>query len=76
MHYKMQLFVFVFLFQCDMYARGEIVGNLCPALCRDKKIRAPACHTFRGGKEAIFSAEKDDSSQLIFKYSAKYSKVI
>lgn len=59
---------------CNLYSEGEIVGNLCPALCIDKKIAAPACHTFRGGKEAIFSAEKDDSSQLIFKYSSKYSK--
>ncbi|XP_026278305.1 divergent protein kinase domain 1C isoform X1 [Frankliniella occidentalis] len=59
---------------CDSFAKEEIVGNLCPALCVEQKIRAPACHTFRGGKEAIFSAEKDDGTQLIFKYSAKYSR--
>lgn len=61
--------------QCDLYAKGEIVGNLCPALCIDQKIKAPACHTFRGGKEAVFLAEKDDGTQLIFKYSGKFSRV-
>lgn len=51
------------------------MGNLCPALCIERKIRAPACHTFRGGKEAVFSAEKDDGTQFVFKYSNKYSRV-
>jgi len=58
-----------------MHARGEVVGSLCPALCIEKSIHTPACHTFNAGREAVFSMERDDGSRLVFKMSSRRTRV-
>lgn len=55
---------------CQLYRKGEAVGNLCKPLCVDKKIQSFACHAFHAGKEAVFSANWA-GTRLVFKTSRR-----
>lgn len=42
-------------FQCSNYKNGEIIGNLCDALCHAEETTVLSCHSFYMEKEAVFS---------------------
>lgn len=54
--------------QCRLYEHGVAIGSLCRPLCSTQDIKSVTCHSFRQGKEAVFSAEWHQT-KLVFKTS-------
>lgn len=57
----------MYCFQCQRYKANEVVGDLCQPLCDEGRISSFSCQTFHAGKEAVFSAVKDNNVRLVFK---------
>lgn len=53
--------------QCKQYKDSAATGDLCRPLCDDGRISSLSCQTFHAGKEAVFSAVKDENTKLVFK---------
>lgn len=54
------------LLQCRLFEHGVVIGSLCRPLCVTHEIQSFTCHSFRQGKEAVFSAEWHNT-KLVFK---------
>lgn len=65
---KLFLIVYLhkFLFQCRLFEHSVAIGSLCRPLCVSQEIQSFTCHSFRQGKEAVFSAEWHHT-KLVFK---------
>ncbi|GLV45847.1 uncharacterized protein CBL_11644 [Carabus blaptoides fortunei] len=53
---------------CRLYEHGVAIGSFCRPLCSTHDIHSLTCHSFRQGKEAVFSAEWHQT-KLVFKTS-------